>query len=143
MLDDPQLYTAVRAFLDNPTDHVMPQSANASDPSVEQAWSTLTEVRCRLRRTFASHTMRPPAPFPSLNHSSAPLVNGQRARPHHQTREPPDIDRVEPEDLVDNLDAMACAAFSNVTEEVWYLTFPSLTPPNCPSSGSLHHFRSS
>ncbi|KAJ7085330.1 rho GTPase activating protein 22 [Mycena crocata] len=122
MLDDPQLHTAVRAFLDNPTDHIMPQSANANDPGVEQAWGTLSEVRCRLRRTFESHTMRPPAPFPSLHHPPAGVANGQRSRPQNQTRDPPDIDRVEPEELVDNLDAMACAAFGNVTEEDLFIT---------------------
>ncbi|KAJ7511353.1 rho GTPase activating protein 22 [Mycena galericulata] len=122
MLDDTQLYTAVRSFLDNPTDHAMPTSANASDPGVEQAWSTLTEVRCRLRRTFANHTMRPPAPFTLLSHPPPTAVNGHRTRPPNQTREPPDIDRVDPEELVDNLDAMAYAAFSNVTEEDLFVT---------------------
>ncbi|KAJ6483670.1 hypothetical protein DFH09DRAFT_1292030, partial [Mycena vulgaris] len=122
ILDDPQLYIAVRSFLDNPTDHIIPHSANASDPSVEQAWSTLTEVRCRLRRTFASHTMRPPPPFPSLTHPPPGPVNGQRGRPQNHSREPPDIDRVDPEELVDNLDAMACAAFGNVTEEDLFIT---------------------
>ncbi|KAJ7747010.1 rho GTPase activating protein 22 [Mycena metata] len=122
ILDDPQLHSAVRSFLDNPTDHVMPQSANSSDPGVEQAWGTLTDVRCRLRRTFDSHTMRPPAPFPSLANATPASVNGQRSRPQNQTRDPPDIDRIDPEELVDNLDAMACAAFGNVTQEDLFVT---------------------
>ncbi|KAJ7122281.1 hypothetical protein C8R44DRAFT_164401 [Mycena epipterygia] len=122
MLDDPQLHTAVRSFLENPTDHLILPSANASDPSVEQAWSTLAEVRFRLRQTFASYTMRPPPPFPSLARPPAGSANGQRARTQNQTREPPDIDRIDPEELVDNLDAMACAAFSNVTEEDLFIT---------------------
>ncbi|KAF7363094.1 Rho GTPase activating protein 22 [Mycena venus] len=116
VLDDTQLHTAIRTFLDgSAADHLIPQSANASDPGVEQAWSTLIEVRGRLRRTFETNTMRPPAPFPSLTHPSA-AMNG-RSRPQNQTREPPDIDRIDAEELVDNLDAMACAAFGNVTEE--------------------------
>ncbi|KAJ6454183.1 rho GTPase activating protein 22 [Mycena sanguinolenta] len=121
MLDDPQLHTAVRSFIEDPVEHVIPQSANSSDPGVEQACSTLTEVRSRLRRTFETNTMRPPAPFPSLGHPST-TVNGQRSRLPTQTREPPDIDRIEPEELVDNLDAMACAAFGNVTEEDLFIT---------------------
>ncbi|KAJ7259136.1 hypothetical protein B0H12DRAFT_1014571 [Mycena haematopus] len=121
MLDDLQLYAAVRSFIDDPSEHVIPQSANASDPGVEQVWSTLTEVRSRLQRTFETNTMRPPAPFPSLGHPSN-AVNGQRSRLQTQTREPPDIDRIEPEELVDNLDAMACAAFGNVTEEDLFIT---------------------
>ncbi|KAF7346781.1 Rho GTPase activating protein 22 [Mycena sanguinolenta] len=121
MLDDLQLHTAVRSFIDDPVEHIISQSANSSDPGVEQACSTLTEVRSRLRRTFETSTMRPPAPFPSLGHPST-TANGQRARLHTQTREPPDIDRIEPEELVDNLDAMACAAFGNVTEEDLFIT---------------------
>ncbi|KAJ6626628.1 hypothetical protein B0H10DRAFT_1997916 [Mycena sp. CBHHK59/15] len=122
MLDDVNLYTATRAFLDNSTDHVMLQSANASDPGVQQAWSTLTEVRCGLRQTFATYTMRPPAAFSTLNHAPIAPINGQRSRHQNQSREPPDIDRVDPEELVDNLDAMASAAFSNVTEEDLFIT---------------------
>ncbi|KAF8124652.1 hypothetical protein K438DRAFT_2154213 [Mycena galopus ATCC 62051] len=120
MLDDPQLYTAVHSFIDSSTEHAIPPSANASDPNVEQTWSTLAEVRSRLRRTFETNTMRPPAPFPALAHPST-AANG-RSRPQNQTREPPDIDRIEPEELVDNLDAMACAAFGNVTEEDLFIT---------------------
>ncbi|KAG6807525.1 hypothetical protein H0H93_001520, partial [Arthromyces matolae] len=37
-------------------------------------------------------------------------------------RDPPDIDRLDAEGFVDNLDGMACAAFSNVTEEDLYIT---------------------
>ncbi|KAJ7339081.1 rho GTPase activating protein 22 [Mycena albidolilacea] len=116
MLDDPQLYTAVCSFLDTPTDHAMPPSANASDPGVEQAWGTLTEVRGRLRRTFETNTMRPPAPFPSLSRHTTSAMNG-RSRPQNQSRDPPDIDKVDPEELVDAIDAMASAAFGNITEE--------------------------
>lgn len=99
MLNDPQLYTAVHSFIDNSPEHVILQSANASDPGVEQAWSTLAEVRSRLRRTFETNTMRPPAPFLALAHPST-AASG-RSRPQNQTREPPDIDRIEPEELVD------------------------------------------
>ncbi|KAJ6450646.1 hypothetical protein C8R45DRAFT_1113984 [Mycena sanguinolenta] len=37
MLDDPQLHTAVRSFINDPVEQVIPQSANSSDPGVEQA----------------------------------------------------------------------------------------------------------
>ncbi|KAJ7641022.1 rho GTPase activating protein 22 [Roridomyces roridus] len=119
MLDDSQLFSAVRAFLKDSIDHAIPSSPNASDPSVEQAWSTLAEVRARLRRTFESQTMRPPAPFTTL---TPPAASASGQRPKNQSREPPDIDRIDPEELVDNLDAMAYAAFSNVTEEDLFVT---------------------
>ncbi|KAJ7078135.1 hypothetical protein B0H15DRAFT_1001510 [Mycena belliarum] len=102
ILDDTQLYTAVCSFLDNSSDHVLPKSANANDPGVEQSWITLMDVRHRLRRTFTSNT---------------------RGRPSNQSREPPGIDPIDPEELVDNLDAMAAAAFGNVTDS-WFLPFP-------------------
>ena len=42
---------------------------------------------------------------------------GPRTR-NVSTRDPPDLDRMDPEAFVDNLDGMAAAAFSNVTQEV-------------------------
>ncbi|KAJ7058275.1 rho GTPase activating protein 22 [Mycena amicta] len=122
MLDDPQLLAAVKTFLDSPVDHILPPGANAADPGVEQAWNTLTEVCAQLSRTFRSYIMRPPAPFPSIIPLPSSAVNGQRTRLQNQTREPPDIDRLDPDELVDNLDAMACAAFSNVTDEDLFVT---------------------
>ncbi|KAJ7832489.1 hypothetical protein B0H13DRAFT_1914984 [Mycena leptocephala] len=76
MLDYPKLYTAVLSFLHSPTDHGMPQSANTSDPRVEQARSTLTE------------------------HPPPVRINGQRRRQQNQSRDPPDIDHVDPKELV-------------------------------------------
>ncbi|CAK5273971.1 unnamed protein product [Mycena citricolor] len=112
ILDDIQLANAVRTFLSDTGEHDIVVSANASDPSVQQAWSTLQEVRARLQQTFNQYTMRPPATYPTAR---------PRARPQQgqtiTTREPPDLDRIDPEELVDNLDAMASAAMSNVTEE--------------------------
>ncbi|KAF7320799.1 Rho GTPase activating protein 22 [Mycena chlorophos] len=117
MLDDPQLLIAVTAFLQSPDDHALPAGPNSTDPGVEQAWSTLSDVCAQLRRTFHSYTSRPPAPFPSIPPLPNPAANGQRSRLQNQTREPPNIDQLDPEELVDNLDAMACAAFSNVTDD--------------------------
>ncbi|KAJ7082182.1 hypothetical protein B0H15DRAFT_952568 [Mycena belliarum] len=57
-----------------------------------------------------------------LTRGGAGLVNGEHGRPSNQSREPPDIDRIDPEELVDNLDAMAAAAFGNVTEEDLFIT---------------------
>ena len=43
---------------------------------------------------------------------------GARTRSNVNARDPPDLDRMAPEDFVDNLEGMAGAAFSNVTQEV-------------------------
>ncbi|KAK7013752.1 Rho GTPase activating protein 22 [Favolaschia claudopus] len=116
VLDDLQLHGAVLGFLNNSIDHSIPKSPNANDPAVEQALATLTDVRGRLRRTFETNTMRPSAPFPTFARPTL-AANGQRSRAGPQSREPPDIDKTDPEELVDNLDAMAAAAFGNITNE--------------------------
>lgn len=115
MLDDIQLYNAVRSFVDSHTDHQVYEAANLEDPHVRQAWAGLADARRSLSSSFIAQTMRPTvarnAPIPRLT------SEGARKR-NIGAREPPDIDQIDPEELVDNLDVMACAAFSNVTEEV-------------------------
>ncbi|KAG5644301.1 hypothetical protein DXG03_008719 [Asterophora parasitica] len=121
VLDDAQLFHALHAFLESPSDHVVYEGKNFADSGVQQSWFRLTEARQSLRSTFTSQTMRPltargpPIPRGSLNR------NGVRTR-NLSMREPPDMDRIDAEDFVDNLDGMACAAFSNVTEEDLYVT---------------------
>ena len=117
ILDDPQLFNAIRSFLNNHSDHVVYEASNFEDVNVRQAWATLTEVKKSLTSSFISQTMRP------LTTGNPPIrrrsVNNSGVRTRNLSiREPPDIDRIEPEDFVDNLDSMACAAYSNVTEEV-------------------------
>jgi hypothetical protein len=116
VLDDPQLFNGIRSFLDNHSDHVVYEASNFEDVNVRQAWANLTEVKSSLLSSFISQTMRPlTTRAPPIRRSS---VNGAARSRNLSTREPPDVDRIEPEDFVDNLDSMACAAFSNVTEEV-------------------------
>jgi hypothetical protein len=117
VLDDPQLFNGIRSFLDNHSDHVVYEASNFEDVNVRQAWANLTEVKSSLLSSFISQTMRPLTTRPPPIRRSS--VNGAGARSRNlSTREPPDVDRIEAEDFVDNLDSMACAAFSNVTEEV-------------------------
>jgi hypothetical protein len=116
-LDDIQLFSAVQSFLDSPTDHAVHESANFEDSNVRQAWATLLEAKQALHFSFASATKRPLAPRVDPSPKPA-MTNGTRV-PKISGREPPDIDVVDAECLVDCLDCMACAAFSNVTQEVW------------------------
>ncbi|KAF8058629.1 rho GTPase activating protein 22 [Lyophyllum atratum] len=121
VLDDTQLFLAVRSFLDSPSDHVVYEAKNFSHSNVQQSVSRLKDARESLRSSFTSQTMRPlttrgpPIPRGSLN------GGGVRSR-NLSMREPPDMDRIDAEDFVDNLDGMASAAFSNVTEEDLYVT---------------------
>lgn len=121
VLDDPQLFSGIRSFLDNHSDHVVYEASNFEDANVHQAWASLVEMRHSLCSSFVSQTMRPlTTRGPPIQRGS---MNGSGARSRNlSTREPPDVDRIEPEDFVDNLDSMACAAFSNVTEEDLYIT---------------------
>ncbi|TFY52307.1 hypothetical protein EVG20_g10606 [Dentipellis fragilis] len=117
ILDDAALFQAVQAFLTSTTDHEAPDSPAKDDPGVVKAWNNLAQSREAVLVLFTAHTMRPPIqslsvsePLPSV--SETPSFTG----------EPPDLDKISPEDLVDNFDAMACAAFRNVTEEDLFIT---------------------
>ncbi|TFY81474.1 hypothetical protein EWM64_g2531, partial [Hericium alpestre] len=112
ILDDSALYPAIHAFLSGISEHDIPESTAKEDSSVVQAWTGLKQTLQNARTAFAAHTMRPP--ILSLA-SSEPLASVLET--HTFTSEAPDLDKVTPEELVDNLDAMACAAFRNVTEE--------------------------
>ncbi|GLB37976.1 putative GTPase-activator protein for Rho-like GTPases [Lyophyllum shimeji] len=121
VLDDVQLFNALQSFLDSPSDHIVYEAKNFSAPNVQQSFSRLTEARRTLRSSFISQTMRPlTTRGPAIPRS--PVNDGGFRTRNLSMREPPDIDHVDAEDFVDNLDGMACAAFSNVTEEDLYVT---------------------
>lgn len=141
VLDDGQLLQAMQSFINTPADHAIHQSDALDDPAVQQAWTHLKERRRSLRRLFRASTMRPPPAHVSRNARGTAATHESRVR-NLSTREPPDIDRVNVEELVDNLDGMACAAFSNVTEEVRFGSNIILFVSNSWRLllGSLHHF---
>lgn len=115
ILDDSDLYKAVNDFLQSPLDHTIFQSVMFGASPVEKAWQSLMETKRSVKGTFISQTMRPTIHRGLHNQSSQ--GKGTRIR-NLSTRELPDIDRMDPESFVDNLDGMASAAFSNVTQEV-------------------------
>ncbi|KAF8994802.1 hypothetical protein BDQ17DRAFT_1366382 [Cyathus striatus] len=121
VLDDPQLFTAVRTFLDSSSDHIVYKSATFHEPAVVQSWANLTKAKESFTATFTSQTMRPIIHRGPHHHRPNTTANGARTR-NVSTRDPPDLDRMDPEEFVDNLDGMACAALSNVTEEDLYIT---------------------
>ena len=126
ILDDAQLYSAIRIFLDNAMDHGVVESDHFANPMVRQAWDGLEEARQSLGSFFISQTMRP-----RLSRTNQPhhMRVGAKLR-SHGGREPPDIDRIDPEDLVESLDGMMAATFGNVTEEVGSVRQCSLTRSN-------------
>lgn len=112
-LDDTSLYETARTFLEKPLDRSELDSLPTNeDPELLQAWKALETMKNETLATFISHTLRPPA----LVAANPRPVNtfGQSRTFGSQV---PDVDHVSAEDLVDNLNAMGLAAFSNVTEE--------------------------
>lgn len=112
VLDDVQLFNTVRSFLSNPSNHLL-QSSALDDPKVRQAWDVLQQSRDSFASSFNSQTMRPTSR--DVSNTKLPISN---SKARNLGKEPPDIDRISPEQLIENLDAMAAAAFSNVSEEV-------------------------
>lgn len=102
-LDDTQLYQSFQTFVDNPPDTL-------EESALRTAWRDL-------QRTFKTKTMRP-CPSKAVHPPPTPDPVASRRSRNASTREPPDLDRVSPEDLIEILDGMASATFSNVTEEV-------------------------
>ena len=122
ILDDVQLFNAIQSFLEIPIE-LKPDDS----PAVEQAWELLVETKRSLKLTFISQTMRPT--ISRGFHNSRPQGNSRGAKTRNiSTRDPPDLDRMDPEDFVDNLDGMAGAAFSNVTQEVCIVIYCLFIP---------------
>lgn len=113
VLDDGQLFNAMRSFLDNDVHRVAPAVPAFNDFSVQQAWNASEQNIKSLISSFNSQIMRPTCR--DISTFKLPVGN---SKTRNLGRDPPDIDRIDPEQLVDNLDAMAAAAFSNVSEEV-------------------------
>ncbi|KIK60980.1 hypothetical protein GYMLUDRAFT_43514 [Collybiopsis luxurians FD-317 M1] len=122
VLDDPQLFQALRAFFASSSDHIIHSSpATFEDSDVRQAWDALTESRQAVERLLRTQTMRPSNSRTMPVSRNTVTTSESRVR-NLSTREPPDIDRMSPEEFVDNIDGMAFAAFNNVTEEDLYIT---------------------
>jgi hypothetical protein len=133
VLDDAALYTSVQAFMESSTDHMVLKGLAFEELDVQQAWKGVEEGLESLKVAFASQTRRPTLSQRVHNGArNGSTLNGARAKQVSAPREPPDLDRMDPEDFVDNLDGMACAAFSNVTEEVCRSTLA-----RCPLIGIL------
>jgi hypothetical protein len=112
ILDDSALYLAVKTFLESPSEHAMPESQHRSDTEVIECWASLKGQINTLSALFASQTLRPTVPKPAVQeHRTTPsgvLIFVDL----------PDLDKMTPEELVGDFNAMAAAAFRNVTEEV-------------------------
>lgn len=110
-LDDVELFTAVSSFLSDSTDHPDASSVPRTD-ELRQSWAVLEAARKSLLESLVSQTMRPQIRASPVRGS----VSGRTS--HNFGTKPPSVDHASPEEFVDNLDAMAGAAFRNVVQEV-------------------------
>lgn len=123
VLDDTSLHNTIRLFMEDNSQHAKPSSPAIVNSTVQQAWSTYEQSKKSFTVSYLSQIMRPTnrdafAFKPPISSLKTQNLGG----------DPPDIDRIDPELLVQSLDAMATAAFSNVSEEV-SLTSYLITSP--------------
>ena len=115
-LDDGQLYDAFKAFNSElMQEGTFPNSQrDSTDVKIREARSNLCQAKESLVTLFMTQTKRPPIKKPNMELSEV-CGDGHSRRGNS---DPPDIDRLTPEELVNVVDAMMNAAFRNVTEEV-------------------------
>jgi len=87
---------------------------DSTDAKIREARSNLCQAKESLVTLFTTQTKRPPIKKPNMELSEV-AGDGHSRRGNS---DPPDIDRLTPEELVNVVDAMMNAAFRNVTEEV-------------------------
>jgi GTPase-activating protein BEM2 len=127
ILDDTSLLHSIKDFLRSTTLFTLPEFSDAMerDRSVQQACKALSEAWVFLRETVKTYTMKPATingtKIKDVMSLSLPgAVNGMGAKKPGKvsSRDPPNIDSVEPMELVENLDEMAFAVFATVTDDV-------------------------
>lgn len=109
-LDDPQLLSSFMTFFRHKPDHE-PPALLAADANVQAGFTLINENRKAVQASFITQTMRP-----IVKAIPDPVVEVPSATSYGP--DAPDIDNIEPEELVGNMDAMAAATFRNVTQEV-------------------------
>jgi GTPase-activating protein BEM2 len=108
-LGDPELFDAMNNFLTLTSVTEIPDGTIADDSLV---WDELEQARQNTVTSFRSQTRRPKLQ-PSIARDSIAVTSV-----HNFGSQPPSIDDIDPETLVDNLDALAAAAMYSVTQEV-------------------------
>ncbi|KAI1790396.1 hypothetical protein LXA43DRAFT_891223 [Ganoderma leucocontextum] len=116
-LDDGALYEAILTFLTQPTEQRLLKSAPEPESGASQAMTALEASRTALLASFRSQTLRP---VPRT--TTAPEQTDDNVPIQSYSTELPDIDHVDPEELVTNLNAMTSATFRNVTQEDLFIT---------------------
>ena len=103
-LDDLQLYSAMRSFFRHPTDHLPPATANADDPSIQHGFSL---VRDNLKGVISAFTAQTFRPIMRVVPALEAATDSTSALAPTFSADPPNVDQLDPAELVSNLDAMA------------------------------------
>lgn len=112
-LDDPELHGAIETFLSMQSDKDLPVVSESPD-ALRQLLTDVENDRSKLLRLFTESTLRPQMKHTPVRRSSLPNIV------HNFGVRPPQLEETTPNDLVENLDAMASAAFRNVNQEVFF-----------------------
>ena len=108
-LGDPELFDAMNNFLAITSITQIPDGTSTED---EPTWAELENVRQNTMSLYKSQTRRPKLQTSAARDSIA------ASSAHNFGHQPPSFDDIDPEALVDNLDAMAATAMHSVTQEV-------------------------
>ncbi|EJD07051.1 uncharacterized protein FOMMEDRAFT_118141 [Fomitiporia mediterranea MF3/22] len=114
-LDDVELHAAMQSFLGQHAEKDLSNLVSQSD-QLSQLLKSYEAERASLLNTFVEQTMRP--------QSRSIPVRGQASdnNVHNFGIRAPKLEDITPDELVDNLDAMAAAAFRNVNQDDLYVT---------------------
>ena len=118
-LDDPELHAAILAFLSQPSEQEAPSGPDYTEQeqqTLKELFKTVGAEQKTLLESFKAQTMRPTArQIPVRGVSNATIMHNFGIRP-------PNLEETSALDLVNNLDAMASAAFRSVNQEDLYMT---------------------
>ncbi|KZT03884.1 uncharacterized protein LAESUDRAFT_728564 [Laetiporus sulphureus 93-53] len=128
VLDDLQLHSSFESFLAHCTEELW-QHLLDDDAHKQRSLGLLEQLKKTLDLTFRSQTMRP-TPVPSLQDSIIESTSSQSFG-----LDAPDIDRIDAEELVNNLDAMASSTFRNVSQEDLFVTSDLLEVQSADKTG--------
>ena len=120
-LDDAQLHDTFKAFNSElmREEPFSSSQRDSMDAKIREAWKTLSQAKGNLIALFATHIKRPPTKKPNAEFHETAREGYSRIA----NSDPPDIDRLSPEEFVNVIDAMINAAFRNVTEDVSLIDF--------------------